>query len=182
MLFRSIEYPNKVLNSPFYFWYAAACERTSNFDRAAPLFLKCIALNPDNAEARNYLSYMWAERGEHLDEALAQIRKALENDPDNPAYRDTLGWIHFMRGDTEKALVETHKAVKQVDDDPTINDHMGDILAKLGRSSEAAGFWKKAFLCGNDTKELPAKLRSAGIDPASLEGSVKKPEKKPAAR
>lgn len=161
----------KTLTAGFYFWYAAACERSSNYARAAPLFLKSIALEPDNAEARNYLAYMWAERGERLDEALAQIRKALEAEPDNPAFRDTLGWIHFMKGDAEKALVETQRALKNEDavDDPTINEHMGDILARLGRKNEAAACWRKAFICGNDSKQLPGKLRAAGIDPASLE-------------
>jgi tetratricopeptide (TPR) repeat protein len=162
----------KILATPFYFWYAAACERVTNIVRAAPLFLKSIALNPDDAEARNYLAYMWAEHGEHLDEALYQIRKALEGNPDNAAYRDTLGWIHYRKGDPEKALVETQKAVDKISDDPTINDHMGDILAKLGRKGDAVEYWKKAYICGNDTKQLPEKLRAAGVDIKSLDADA----------
>ncbi len=164
--------PEKVLTSPFYFWYGAACERITNIDRSASLFLKAIALNPGNAEARNYLAYMWAERSIHLDEALDQIQKALHDEPDNPAYLDTLGWIYFMKGDAAKALAETTRAVKAVDNDPTINDHMGDIVAKLGRASEALEYWKRAFICGNETPQLPVKLRAAGIDPKTLEAAA----------
>lgn len=161
--------PSRILTASFYFWYASACERTTNIARAATLFLKSLDLNPDNDEARNYLAYMWAEHNQRLDDALAQIRRALEAEPDNPAYRDTLAWIHFKRGDTEKALVEIQKASAKQDDDPVINDHHGDILAKLGRQKDAVEFWKRAYICGNETPELAAKLRAHGLDPATLE-------------
>lgn len=164
--------PSKILTASFWFWYAAACERIDNRTRAAALFLKSLALNPDNAEARNYLAYMWAEHGEHLDDALQQIRKALQSEPDNPAFIDTLGWIHFQKGDTETALVETQKSLKTVPDDSTINQHMGDILDRLGRKNEAVAFWKKAYIGGSDDKDLPAKLKAAGIDPQPFEAEA----------
>lgn len=159
---------DQILTSSFYFWYGGACDRAGDIGRAATNFLRSIALNADNAEARNYLAYMWSEHSLRLDEALAQIRKALEAEPENPAYRDTLGWIHFKRGDYEKAMLEVEKALRSLPDDDTIREHMGDILAKMGRRSEAVENWKKAYVKGG-SKELPEKLRDAGLDPATIQ-------------
>lgn len=176
--------PAKILTASFYFWYASACERTTNITRAAPLFLKSIELNPNNPEARNYLAYMWAEHATRLDDALVHIRKALEAEPDNPAYRDTLAWIYYQRGDTEKALVEIQKAHAKMTDDPVITEHHGDILEKLGRRKDAVEHWKRAYILGNTTKQLPEKLRAAGVDPKTLDEAAaahraKQPVEKP---
>ena len=38
-----------------------------------------------------------AERGERLDEAVDLVQRALEVDPGNPSYLDSLGWAYFRR-------------------------------------------------------------------------------------
>ena len=70
-------------------------------------FLKIIELSPDHPNARNYLAYMWAERGERLPEALEHIKVALEIEPDSAAFIDTLGWIYFRQGNFKEGA-ETH--------------------------------------------------------------------------
>ena len=39
--------------------------------------------------------YMWIERSENLEEAGQFIRRALEMEPNNGAYIDSLGWLYF---------------------------------------------------------------------------------------
>ena len=41
---------------------------------------------------------MLADRGQSLDEALAMIKKAVDLDPANGAYLDSLGWAYFKLG------------------------------------------------------------------------------------
>ena len=48
----------------------------------------------------NYLGYMLADKGIRLPEALKLIRKAVELEPMNGAYLDSLGWAYFKLGST----------------------------------------------------------------------------------
>src|SRR5258708_36717235 len=83
------------LNHLFYFQLGAACERNGDYDQAEKNFLKSLEVSPDFAEALNYLGYMWAEHGQHLERAKDLIEKALNNEPKNAAHLDSLGWGHF---------------------------------------------------------------------------------------
>ena len=38
---------------------------------------------------------MLAERGERLDESVDYLKRALEIDPDNGSYLDSIGWAYF---------------------------------------------------------------------------------------
>ena len=55
-------------------------------------------LDDENPDALNYLGYMYAEDGIMLDQAQTLIEKALEIDPNNGAYIDSLGWVYFKKG------------------------------------------------------------------------------------
>ncbi len=83
-----------LLNSDFYFDYGAAAEQAGQYVKATELFRKSIELDPANAaRSYNYLGYMWVERSENLEEAGQFIRRALEMEPNNGAYIDSLGWL-----------------------------------------------------------------------------------------
>ena len=58
---------------------------------------------PKNASAWNYLGYMLADQGTRLAEAQGCIQKALEIDPDNYAYLDSLGWVYFRQNKLDEA-------------------------------------------------------------------------------
>ena len=88
-----------VLNARFYFDYGAAADQAGLYDKAADLLRKSIALDPANAaEAYNYIGFMWAEHNLHLDEAEEMIGRALQLDPNNGAYLDSLGWLYYRKG------------------------------------------------------------------------------------
>jgi tetratricopeptide (TPR) repeat protein len=152
--------PDEVkLDGRFYFYYAAACERMGDFDKAVSLFRKCIQLDPENDGACNYLGFMWADKGVHLDEALDLIQKALKLDPNNGAYIDSLGWVLFKLGRTEEALVQLKHAVELTKDDATVFDHLADVLLKLGKTDEALLALRRAKKLDPDNKGVSEKLR-----------------------
>ena len=62
------------------------------------------------------------------------IRTALQQDPDNGYYVDSLGWVYFKRGEYENAVIELERATKLVGDDPIILDGLSDL--KLYRVAE----------------------------------------------
>ena len=155
---------DEILTPVFYFWYAAACERDGQIDRAEKLFLKCVELDPDHAEAFNYLAYMWAEKGIKLDQAVDMVRKALKLDPSSGAFIDTLGWIYFMQGKYDDAMKAIGKASEILPDDPTIVEHLGSVYDKLGQSDKALENWKKSFTLDPENEELSEKLKKLGVD------------------
>ena len=96
----------------------------------------------------NYLGYMLADRNVRLDEAYQLIQKAVDLEPDNGAYLDSLGWVYFRQGKLTEAEQFLVKAVDLTGQDPTVHDHLGDVYMKLGKTKEAIAQWTasmKAF-------------------------------------
>lgn len=168
------EQPEQVkLDSSFYFYFGAACERSGDIERAVVLFRKSIELDPERAGAYNYLGYMWADKGIHLDEAHELIKKAVAKDPDNSSYIDSLGWVLFKLGKNEEALVQLRHAAdlmqkeKSKDnplDDGTVFDHLAEVLLKLGKRDEAVRQLRHALQIEPNNKDIAEKLHKLTAD------------------
>ena len=98
---------------------------------------KAIELNPANAQALNYLGYTYAEEGRNLDEAEKLIKRALDIEPEDGFYVDSLGWVYYQKGDYKQAVEQLERAVNLTNSDPTITEHLGDAYRKLGKIKEA---------------------------------------------
>ena len=147
------------LDSVFYFYYASALERAGQFDKAVELFRKAIEMNPDYAEAYNYLGFMFAEKNIHLEESLKLIERALSFEPENGAYLDSLGWVYYRLGRYQEAIVPLLKAVSQpTGNDPTVLDHVGDVYRKLGDMREALNYYQRALKLDSKNAEIQSKI------------------------
>jgi tetratricopeptide (TPR) repeat protein len=155
-----LDQDNDIPNAKFYFNYGATAEQAGLYEKAADLLRKSIALDPTNsAEACNYLGYMWADHNMNLDEAETMIKRALEIDPNNPSYLDSLGWVEFRKGKFDQALNNLLSAAKTADhEDPVIFEHIGDAYFKLNRISEALESWQKALTLDPKNKNLANKI------------------------
>ncbi len=153
----------EIANARFYFDYGAAAEQAGLHDKAADLFRKSIAVDPANAaDAYNYLAYMWAERDTHLDEAEQMIKLALQADPNNGAYIDTLGWLEFRQGKFDQALSDLLRAAQKLTrEDPVVLEHVGDACAKLNKPAQALDAWQKALNLDPQNKKLADKIDNA---------------------
>jgi tetratricopeptide (TPR) repeat protein len=153
----------EIANARFYFDYGAAAEQAGLHDKAADLFRKSIAVDPANAaDAYNYLAYMWAEHGTHLDEAEQMIKLALQADPNNGAYIDTLGWLEFRQGKFDQALSDLLRAAQKLTrEDPVVLEHVGDACAKLNKPAQALDAWQKALNLDPQNKKLADKIDNA---------------------
>lgn len=151
-----------LLSADFFFSYGVAAEQAGRFVKAAELLRKSIDLDPEkSARAGNYLGYMWADRGENLEEAEKLIRSALASEPDNGAYADSLGWVLFKQGRYQDALNELLRASSLLTEpDPVVLEHIGDACEKLGRTAEAVLYWQKAHQLDPSSKTLTTKLDS----------------------
>ena len=137
-------------------------------DAAAAVFQEALKRHPDADEIMNYLAYMWAEEKNHLDEAEKLSKQSLLRRPRNGAYLDTLGWILFRQGRSEEALNFLLRARSQLPNDSTVLEHVGDVLATLNRTPEAAAYWSRSYAIDPTQKDVEKKLRNSGVDPARI--------------
>jgi tetratricopeptide (TPR) repeat protein len=100
--------------------------------------------DPNDPGINNDLGYLYADRGKNLEQAEAMIRKAVAEEPDNPAYLDSLGWVLFKQGRIQEALPPLEKAAASETADATILDHLGDVYFKLKQLKKAREAWAKA--------------------------------------
>ena len=133
------------------FLRAASLERQKKYDQAEEVFRKILTRNPDNAAVLNYLGYMFADHNAHLDEALGMIKRAVDLDPANGAYLDSLGWAYFKLGKYDLAEDNLTKASQHMGADPTVQEHLGDLYQKTGRLKLAAAHWERALQEWNKT-------------------------------
>ena len=123
---------------------------------------------PNDIGAMNDLGYLWADENQHLNRSLAMLLKAVDAQPDNQAYRDSLGWVYYRLGDFEKALEQIELAIDKGDGDAdaVILDHLADTLLQLNQKRKAEELWKKAveqLEDGGDKKlleEIQEKLKA----------------------
>jgi tetratricopeptide (TPR) repeat protein len=124
------------------FMRGAMFEKLKKFDLAEAEFRKVLALNPRNSSALNYLGYMFADRNVKLEEAHTLIHQALEFEPQNGAFLDSMGWVYFRMGKMDEAESYLLRALERVTHDPAIHDHLGDVYFKLGRLKDAISQWQ----------------------------------------
>ncbi|MFB3923787.1 MAG: tetratricopeptide repeat protein [Terriglobia bacterium] len=131
------EYPHFVLGSIY--------ERQKKYDLAEEQFRQVLATNPLNAAASNYLGYMLADRGVRLEESVKYIQKALELEPNNGAYMDSLGWAYYKMHRFDLAEPHLVKAARLISGDPTIQEHLGHLYLQMGKKREAQEAWERAL-------------------------------------
>jgi tetratricopeptide (TPR) repeat protein len=134
----------------------------------------------------NYLGYMLADKGIRLPEALKLIRKAVDLEPTNGAYLDSLGWAYFKLGQYEEAEENLRKAVERDQTDPTVHDHLGELYEKTGRIRLAAAQWElslaeyaksaPADVEPGDVAKVQRKLESARVKLAKQESAAGQPK------
>jgi tetratricopeptide (TPR) repeat protein len=123
-----------------------AFDKAGRGEEAAGQYLVVLRLTPDDAEVNNSLGYLWAERGEKLDQARAMIEKAVQKEPKNAGYLDSLGWVLFKQNRPGEALDYQLRAIQNCSQpEALLYDHLGDIYAALDQRDKAAEAWRKSL-------------------------------------
>ena len=129
-------------------------DQLGNKEAAIAALRKAIELDPNFAEALNYLAYTWADKKENLPEALAMAHQADKLKPGEGYIIDTIGWIYFHMGDTTKALKLLKQAAPLSGQDPVVLDHLGDAYVRLGQTKKALEVYRKALEQGFADQEI----------------------------
>lgn len=163
------------------FYFRGICyERSHEWPKAEADFKQALKLFPDQPHVLNYLGYSWIDKGVHLDEGMAMIKKAVEQRPDDGYIVDSLGWAYYKLGKYDEAAKQLQHAIELKPEDPTINDHYGDALWRVGRKLDAHYQWIHARDMKPDPDELikiEAKLKHGLPEEKSSQATTTK--KKP---
>jgi len=87
-------------------------EKTNRFPESLKEMEIVLSIDPENAEALNFIGYSYADRGINLDEAEKMIVKALKIKPDSGYMIDSLGWVHFKQNKLDSAKLILQKVIK----------------------------------------------------------------------
>ncbi len=128
-----------------HFMRGAMYERQKKFDLAENEFKQVLKLNPESASALNYLGYMLADRNVRLPEALEMIRKAVDLEPNNGAFLDSLGWVYFRMNRMDDAVEQLKRSLERGSRDPTVHEHLGDVYQGMDNLKDAITQWERSL-------------------------------------
>jgi tetratricopeptide (TPR) repeat protein len=140
-------------------------EGESAIDKAEEAYLNAIKLDHKQAAAYNNLAWLEAQRKARLDEALAWAKRAVELQPGDTTFQDTLGWVYRTRGELSQAAAVLQKAVATKSPDPEALYHLGVVYTEKGQPREARASFEKALAQKKDFPEADdAKSRLAALN------------------
>lgn len=139
---------------------ASALDAHGDWDSARNALEDAAVLDPKNVQILNYLGYSLLERRIDVTRGFNLVSKAHQLAPQSAAITDSLGWAHFLRGETDAAIPLLERAVKGAIADVAINEHLGDAYWASGRRTEARFAWKAAALAaeGDVAERLTRKI------------------------
>ena len=129
-----------------------------NWEDAVQAYEMALSLDSNNHNALNNYAYFLSVREEELDYALEMSERAVEMQPNNAAYLDTIGWIHFKKGNYEKAREYIQQSVDTGAASAEVFEHLGDVYEALGDMENARKWWEKTLEQDSDRTYLKDRL------------------------
>ncbi|MCC5904787.1 MAG: tetratricopeptide repeat protein [Balneolaceae bacterium] len=129
-----------------------------NWEDAVQAYEMALSLDSNNHNALNNYAYFLSVREEQLDYALEMSERAVEMQPNNAAYLDTIGWIHFKKGNYEKAREYIQQSVDTGAASAEVFEHLGDVYEALGDMENARKWWEKTLEQDSDRTYLKDRL------------------------
>lgn len=149
---------DKFVNVGLYTIAGDAYYKLKDYGYSFSSFDEALIIDPENAYVLNNYAYYLSQQGQRLSEALAMAKKALDQQPANPAYMDTYGWVLYKNGKYTDAQTYIQKALDMLPTDRELLEHMGDVQYQLGNKNEALVYWKKSKENGNNSAQLEKKI------------------------
>lgn len=147
-------------NTDLYYVLGTLLEKMNRFEESIKSMEKVLDIDPQHADALNFIGYSYADRGIHLEQAEKMIIQALKMKPDNGYILDSLGWVHFKKNEFDSSLKHLKRALELVPDDANITEHLGDVYLKIGQDKEALDYYRKAMKIDPDNSTLKKKFNN----------------------
>ena len=150
--------PNSDVMSDLLYRRGGSYERLGDYVSSDQDLLEALKINPDDAYTLNYLAYSWLERNFKIPEAIEMLERAYASKRNDPYIIDSIGWAYYLTDDYSKAEPLLREAVELMPDDPTVNDHYGDVLWKLDRKIQARYFWNSVLNFEDTDADMKKKI------------------------
>lgn len=165
-------------NTQLIFFLGTMFDRVGKPEDTITQMVKVLDIDKDHVQALNYLAYTYAELNKNLDEARSLAIRALDLQPGDGYILDTVGWIHFKRGETEDAIRFLEAAVKAKGDEAIIAEHLGDAYLRHQMWQKAQRMYLRAAELEGDNGRnrkirekiaaVNAQMQTPGRSPASI--------------
>jgi tetratricopeptide (TPR) repeat protein len=138
-------------------------DELKRYEDSDSIYEKALKLYPDNHLLLNNYAYSLCVRKIQLGRALKMAKEAIRQQPKNPSYLDTIGWIHFQLGNFEEAKTFISQAVEGGDASAIVLEHLGDVYSKLNKTEKALDYWKQALEKDQENKSLEEKIQRGSL-------------------
>lgn len=143
-------------NYQLHFELGLMLEKQQRNQEALVQMEKVLELNPDHADALNFIGYTWADQNRNLGKALEYVLRANRIKPGNAFIIDSVGWTYYRLGEFDKAVEYLIKSISFEPADPHIFDHLGDTYSAMGNFQKALTAYEKAYELFKDQKQKSA--------------------------
>jgi len=141
-----------------------------DWEAGTKAFIKTIELNPNYALARVYYSQLLSVLG-HSEEAIAQVKMALELDPLNSLVQGISGNTYAFTRRYEEAIVQSRNALRTSPHDPVGHSVLWEMFHCKGLYEEAFSEAKAVFV-GLGLAEI-AEAMTRGYEQDGYSGAMK---------
>lgn len=162
-----------------FFQLASLQTELGNYSAARDAYEQSLALAPTNFIILNNLAYIYSERVPDLDKALNYASEARRLARGQPSVADTLGWIHFRRGEYQQALplLQESYAGLRANNTPSseVEYHLGMALYMLGDEDQALARLQAAGASAGEfsgKSEIPQRLELLNLNPAQADAAT----------
>ncbi|MBP1657762.1 MAG: tetratricopeptide protein [Bacteroidetes bacterium] len=142
---------------------ALVYDAMKRYDDSDALYEEALRLDPANHLVLNNYAYSLAERNLRLERALEMSRKAVEAQPENASYLDTIGWIYFRLGRFTEAETYVKQAISKGEANAVVYEHLGDIYFRLNQTDLAIEHWNMALKLDENNAALRDKIARGSL-------------------
>lgn len=128
-----------------HYYLATVYEEIDNPNGVEEQLRAALSFDQNDADVLNFLGYHLADENKKLQEAKDLIERALQMDPENGFYLDSLGWVYYRMGRGKEAVEYIRGAIRAMNsDDAILRDHLGDAYLLSGDTAAAVKEWQRA--------------------------------------
>jgi len=139
--------------------YAFCVQESGDTARAERIARDALGRFPDDARVLNFLGYLLADANRELTEAEQLVGRAIELEPDNGAFIDSMGWVYYRQGRLADARRELERAVSLTGGDAVVREHLGDVYRGLGLPDLARDQYRRALAADTGNSRVKNKLQ-----------------------
>lgn len=114
-------------------------EQLGQTDKVVTFYEEILEREPSNVLVANNLAMLYVDKVDNADSLskAGALIKLLENTK-NPAFLDTIGWVHYKSGNYKEAVPVLKAAIEQAPKQPILYYHLGMAYFKQGEDMNLA--------------------------------------------